>query len=145
VTFAHFAATHIDTTASFAMAQLSDVASLGQWALGSMDFVATSDGNVWRGRSLFDGSDCFVEIRAYPDLGLVDYHVGSLQMRIPRVSIRIVPGDTLGSDDACCIATMTTWRADHVDDDGWIRTCRAHDLEVLLFKAQIETAWNATV
>lgn len=38
---------------------------------------------------------------------------------------------------------MTTWRADWMDDERWNRTCKTHELEVLLFKSQIETDWNA--
>lgn len=143
MTLAHFAATRIDTPASFALAQLSDIVAVGRWALGSMEFIATSVPEVWQGRSLFDGSDCFVDIRAHPDLGLIDYHVGSMMQRLPRVSIRVSAGEDCGIGEAACMAAMTTWRVGHGDDEGWIRTCRAHDLEVLLFKAQIETTWNA--
>jgi hypothetical protein len=30
-----------------------------------------------------------------------------------------------------------------MDDDRWMRTRKTHELEVLLFKAQIETDWHA--
>jgi len=144
VTLAHLAATRIETTAEFAFAQLSDVAAIGKWALGSMNFRSTSLPEVWQGRSMFDGSDCFMEIRAYPELGLIDYHVGSVELRVPRISIRVTSGENWGIGDSACMVAMTTWRADAVDEAGWTRTCRMHDLEVLLFKAQVETIWNAT-
>ena len=124
--------------------QLSDAVAVGRWALGSMNVIATPVQGIWHGRSLFDGSDCFFEIRAHHEHGLVDYHVGSMALRLPRVSIRVTPGETRGMEHDDCTAAMTTWRAAGLDHEGWLRTCRAHDVEVLLFKAQIETAWNST-
>lgn len=139
VTSAYFAATHIDADASFAIDQLSDISAVGRWALGSMDFVATAQPGVWRGQSLFDGSACFVQITSHPALGLIDYLVGSLDDRGLRVSVRVVPA----ASGSGCTAAMTTWRAANLGDADWARSCRAHDVEVLLFKAQIETAWTA--
>ena len=38
---------------------------------------------------------------------------------------------------------MTTWRAGWMDDARWLRTVKSHELEVLLFRAQIESDWKA--
>lgn len=139
---AHLASTRIDTPANFALTRLADARAVGRWALGSMDFEPLGEG-LWQGVSLFDGSTSIVEIVLHRDLGLIDYHVGSREQRVPRVSIRVTSGADWGMGADRCIAAMTTWRAGWMDDERWRRTCVTHETEVLLFKAQIETAWNS--
>ncbi|MDT8853955.1 hypothetical protein RNZ50_02695 [Paracoccaceae bacterium Fryx2] len=138
MTVAYLASTRIDAPLSFVWTHLTDARRVGRWALGSMDFQPAGPG-LWRGQSLFDGSEAIVEVRPHRALGLIDYHVGTLEARVPRVSIRAVAGGDWGQDAGCTLAAMSTWRAGWMDDARWARTCTTHDLEVLLFKAQIET------
>jgi hypothetical protein len=127
----------------FAFAHLSDGRRLGRWALGSMDLAPTGAEGVWMGVSLFDGSPAEVEIRPHPALGLIDFHLGPAGARVPRVSIRVTPGPDWGLPETECLVAMTTWRAGWMDEVRWTRTRTTHELEVLLFKAQIETDWGA--
>lgn len=140
---AHLASVRIDAPADFAFAHLSDGRRLGRWALGSMDLVPAEEPGVWLGASLFDGSAAEVEIRPHVALGLIDFHLGPAGARVPRVSIRIAPGPDWGLTAQSCLVAMTTWRAGWMDDERWQRTRTTHELEVLLFKAQIETDWGA--
>ena len=140
---AHTASTIVDAPLDYVFSQLSDPARLGRWTLGSMDYQPSSVAGVHIGTSLFDGSKSMVEIRPVPELGMIDYLVGSLEKRIPRVSIRLVAGQDWGLSETSCIAAMTTWRAAFMTDERWARTQVTHELEVLLFKEQIETAWKA--
>lgn len=143
MTHAHLASVRLDVPADHAFAALSDGRRLGRWALGSMDLDPTGEPGVWRGASLFDGSEAVVEIRPHPALGLIDFHLGPAGARVPRVSIRVTPGPDWGLPPDSCLVAMTTWRAGWMDDARWDRTRTTHELEVLLFKAQIETAWKA--
>ena len=140
---AHLASVRVDAPAALVFAHLGDGRRLGRWALGSMELKPEVEPGVWRGVSLFDGSEAEVEIRRHADLGLIDYHLGPAGARVPRVSIRVTPGTDWGLPEASCLVAMTTWRADWMDDERWNRTCKTHELEVLLFKSQIETDWNA--
>lgn len=141
--YAHLASVRVDAPSDFALRQLSDGRRLGRWTLGSMDLVPAGEDDVWAGTSLFDGSPAEVEIRLHAELGLIDFHLGASGARVPRISIRVTPGPDWGLPEASCLVAMTTWRADWMDDARWARTVKTHELEVLLFKAQIETDWKA--
>lgn len=140
---AHTASAIVDAPLDFVFSQLSDPVRLGRWTLGSMDYRPSGVEGVHLGTSLFDGSTSLVEIRPHRELGMIDYLVGSLEKRIPRVSIRLVAGAEWGLPEAACIAAMTTWRAAFMTDERWTRTRTTHELEVLLFKEQIEAEWKA--
>ncbi len=140
---AHLASVRVDAPAGFAFSHLSDGRKLGRWTLGSMDLVPAEEPGLWRGASLFDGAPAEVEIRPHPALGLIDFHLGPAGARVPRVSIRVTPGPDWGLPEQSCLVAMTTWRAGWMDDGRWERTRKTHELEVLLFKAQIETDWSA--
>ncbi|MDX5349730.1 MAG: SRPBCC family protein [Paracoccaceae bacterium] len=140
---AHLAATRSDAPAAFAFAHLSDGRKLGRWTLGSMDLEPAGEPGLWRGTSLFDGAEALVEIRPEPRLGLIDFHLGPAGARVPRVSIRVTPGPDWGLPETACLAAMTTWRAGWMDEARWERTRKSHELEVLLFRAQIEADWKA--
>lgn len=139
---AHAASTIVDAPHEFVFAQLSDAGCLGRWALGSMDFRPAGQPGVHIGTSLFDGSESVVEIRPHPGHDTIDYLVGSLEERVARVSIRVLAGTEWGLPPDSSIATMTTWRAAFMSDGRWERTRITHELEVLLFKAQIEANWK---
>lgn len=137
---AHQAAAHVAVPAAFALARLADAGFVGGWALGSMGLSRVGESAVYRGQSLFDGSTAFVEISAQPEIGLIDYHVGTMQARSPRVSIRVVPGEVVGLDAAHCLVVLMAWRVEGTPAERWARTCRAHEAEILLLKGQLETA-----
>lgn len=140
---AHTASTIVEAPLDYVFSQLSDPVHLGRWTLGSMDYQPSGVAGVHVGTSLFDGSKSMVEIKPYRELWMIDYLVGSVETRIPRVSIRLVAGQDWGLAERSCIAAMTTWRAGFMTDERWARTRTTHELEVLLFKEQIETAWKA--
>ncbi|MBC2835747.1 hypothetical protein [Paragemmobacter straminiformis] len=141
--FAHLASVRLDVPFDHAFDCLSDGHRLGRWALGSMDLRPTGEPGLWRGTSLFDGSGAEVEIRPDRRLGLIDFYLGPAGARVPRVSIRVASGPDWGLPETACLVAMTTWRAGWMDDARWQRTCKTHELEVLLFKSQIEQGWKA--
>ena len=139
---AHQAAAHVAVPADFALERLADPGFVGGWALGSMNLSRLGDSPVYRGHSLFDGSEAFVEIDAHPALGLIDYRVGTQEARSPRISIRIVPGGVVGLDEGRCLVVLMAWRVHATPADRWARTCRAHEAEILLLKGQLESAFR---
>ena len=137
----HTVSAHVDVPVDFAFGRCCDPKALGMWTLGSMGFAETGVKGVYRGKSLFDNSETYMEMDIHPDLWLVDFAVGTQEQREPRVSIRLTPGQLWGFDSASCLFAMSTWRAAWMDEDRWQRTCRTHETEAQLFKSQTEIAW----
>jgi len=137
---AHTAAALVLVPAEFALERLSDAVFVGGWSLGSMRLQAVAPG-VYRGVSMFDGSPAHVDIRPQVALGLIDFGVGSAEQRVPRISVRVTPGAVLGHGAAECLVTLTALRAAGASADLWARTCITHEAEILLIKAQLETAF----
>ena len=137
---AHIASALVAVPADFAFGRLADAGFVGGWSLGSMGLTEVAAG-IYRGVSMFDGSIAHVDIRPQPDLGLIDYGVGTLEARMPRIFIRVTPGPVLGRGMGECLVTMTALRAAGADDARWARTCTTHETEILLIKSQLEAAF----
>ena len=90
--------------------------------------------------SLYDGARGWFRIDADRARHIVDYHVGDAASQVPRVAARVIPGPVCGLPATSCYVTLTAWRVAGMDDDRWSRLCAAHEAEIWLIKAQIETA-----
>lgn len=139
---AHMTSALVAVPAEFALARLAQPGFVGGWSLGSMGLQEVAPG-VFRGTSLFDGAEAHVDLRPAPDLGLIDYGVGSAVTRVPRIFIRVVAGAALGHPPASCLVLLVALRASGADAARWMRTCAAHETEILLIQAQLERAWRA--
>jgi len=96
---------------------------------------------VYRGVSMVDGAEGFIEIRPFPELGLIDFAVGSLTVRIPRIFIRVTTGAALGLGDGACLVALHAMRSAQATPEAWARTCTLHEAEILLIKGQLEAAF----
>lgn len=133
----HAAAALVETPADFAFGLLSSADFVGGWSLGSMGLQRVAP-SVYKGRSMFDGSEAYVEIRPVQELGLIDFAVGNENHREPRIFIRVTPSDVLGGASGCCIVSMHALRSTQAAEGAWARTCTTHEAEILLIKAQLE-------
>ena len=136
---AHSVTVRVDAPAAVVFDFLADPIRLGRWSLGCMETRPTVVPGVFTGVSLYDGAQGWLSIEAHRPLLLIDYHVGTLERRTPRISARVVPGADAGLPDNACLATLTAWRTSAMSDDRWSRLCAAHDAEIWLIKAQVET------
>jgi hypothetical protein len=143
-THSHMTSIPVSVPNDFALSRLSCAEFVGGWALGSMGLQPVAPG-VWRGRSLFDGSEAHVEIHASAELGIIDYSVGTEAQRSPRIYIRVTPGVVIGLEPDCCLVALHALRSATASDDRWARTCAAHEAEILLIKAQLERAFAEVV
>lgn len=130
----------IDAPARAVFDFMADPIALGRWSLGCMSTRPADDAGVYTGFSFFDGSQAWFEIDAREDLLLIDYHIGSRERRVPRISARAIPAEVCGLVEGQCYLTLTAWRALAMDDPRWRRLCATHETEIWLIKAQIETA-----
>jgi hypothetical protein len=122
-------------SAQRAYAFLTDGLEVGRWALGSFDARKVGR-NLFRGRSLFDGTE--VLYRPVGDVArlIVDYHVGTKpQALVPRVMARVVPGDTTGRGKGSCLVTLLAWRDVSMSQARWERLVACHDVEIRLVQA----------
>ncbi len=94
-------------TAAYAF--LVDPAALGRWSLGCMDLVHVGSG-IYRGRSLFDGGEGWLSIDGDPQRLVIDYHVGTMDERVPRICARVVPGPVCGLAPSECYVSLLAWR-----------------------------------
>lgn len=138
----HTAGVYIEAPFDFAFDHLCDPQLLGRWALGCMDLKPADTKDVFVGRSLFDDAPVYVAFRPNRELGLIDYLVGDHTHRLPRISIRLVPAALCDLPDGQCAAAMTAWRVNGMSQSRWDQLVKTHELEVLLFKAQIETRFQ---
>lgn len=137
----HCVATRLAVPAGFAFAFLADPLRLGRWSLGCMETEATATPGVYTGVSLFDGSRGCFAVDADPERGLIDYRVGPADRLVRRISARVVAGADAGLTDAACLAILTAWRVQGMEDSRWQRLSAAHEAEIWLIKEQVETAF----
>ncbi|WP_309083809.1 hypothetical protein [Chelativorans sp.] len=138
--YSHSVTALLHVPARIAFAFMSDPIALGRWSLGCMDTRPTGSGDIFSGRSLFDGSEGFFRISADPERLIVDYLLGPPERMVPRISARIVAAETCDLEPSQCYVTLTAWRGSKMDDARWHRLCATHEAEILLIKAQCEAA-----
>ncbi|MBW2064615.1 MAG: hypothetical protein JRJ03_06730 [Deltaproteobacteria bacterium] len=129
----------IAVKAERAFRYLADPEKLGRWALGCFDTKPAGEKVLFKGRSLFDGSETFVRIETDESRLLIDYHVGDPERQVPRIFTRVVPGPNYGSDPGHCLVIMTAWRTRDMSEARWKRLCASHDAEILMIQTQLET------
>ena len=140
---AHAVTAECAVPARRAYAFLADGREVGRWALGS--FGARKVGrNLFRGRSLFDGTE--VLYRPVGDAArlIVDYHVGiDARALVPRIMARVVPGEITGRDPGSCLVTLVAWRDASMSEARWQRLIACHATEILLVQALLGDAPRA--
>ncbi len=139
---AHMICQRVDVPSSLAFDFLRNPTALGRWSLGCMNLQPV-DAGIWCGHSLFDGAPGWLTIDADRQRLLIDYHVGTLDRRQPRISVRVTPGPVCGLPDGCCLVTLSAWRTAEMSDERWSRLCATHDAEIWLIKAQAEAQHSA--
>jgi hypothetical protein len=136
--FAHCVTALVNVPAAKAFEFLADPLALGTWSLGCMRTQAVKAGGPYTGTSLYDDSPASFDVRAHPELLLIDYLVGDAGNLKPRNSVRIIAADTCDLPDAQCYVSLMAWRLARMADDRWAQLCAAHDAEIWIIKARIE-------
>jgi hypothetical protein len=135
---AHAATTMVAVPADTAFAYLSDGLKQSDWTLGSWHREQLEDG-LFRGTSLFDGSDTFVRLCPDANSLLIDYWVGPSPEAMLRVNAaRVVPGPAVGRPEGTCLVTLLKWRTPEQSDEDWARACVTFDTEIHMIKGRLE-------
>jgi hypothetical protein len=134
----HAASAEVAVPAGEAFAYLADGLKQSDWALGSWQREQIGE-RLFRGVSLFDGSDTFVCITSDPAALLVDYEVGPALERMLRVNTaRVVPGPMIGRPEGTCVVTLMKWRTPSQGEQDWRRACVTFDVEIHMIKGRLE-------
>lgn len=134
----HITSIIVKRAADSVIAFMADEKKLHRWSFGTWETEISPDGLV-TGTSIFDGSKLLVRIDADAARFSIDYLIGADPAKlVPRINVRVVPGDRLGLDSGSCVLTFIAWRAAAMDDDRWRRLTASHEFEVVLIKNLIE-------
>lgn len=134
----HITSITVERSAAAVFDFMADPEKLQRWSFGTWETEIAPDGLV-TGTSIFDGTKIFVRIDADRQRLSIDYRLGSDPAQlVPRILVRVVPGQHLGLGTDHCVLTFIAWRAAQMDDGRWRRLTAAHEFEVVLIKNLIE-------
>lgn len=123
-----------------ALALLSTAAGLARWNLGLWHTSEQGPG-LLAGVSLFGGGRGLARVQVDAERGWVDYQVGAdEQALVARIQARVQPGPELGHAEGTCVVTLMAWRTAQMDDARWQRLCAAHEVEIEMIRAALESA-----
>ena len=117
--------------------------NLASWAVGMGEARVHADGLV---EGAFPATKRPIWARIDADMvrGTICFHVGpDRNSLVPRIMIRVVPGDVLDGDPHGCVVSLVAWRQESMDDVRWEGLKSGHEREVLTIKRLIEAAGSA--
>ena len=117
--------------------------NLASWAVGMGEARVHADGLV---EGAFPATNCPIWARVDADMGrgTICFHVGpDRDSLVPRIMVRVVPGDVLDGDSLTCVVSLIAWRQESMDDARWVGLKSGHEREVLTIKRLIEGAGSA--
>lgn len=138
----HCVTAHVRADAEAAFRFLADPIALGGWSLGCMRTRPEGDDGLHTGESLFDGAQGWFRIASDPARLAVDYGVGMPDALKWRIAAQVLRPEACDLPPGTCYVSLIAWRPAGMTDERWRRLCSAHDTEILLIKAQIETGYR---
>jgi hypothetical protein len=136
----HSASIEVHCAVQKAFDYLADGIRQGEWALGSIDRQHV-EGNLFTGRSMFNGAAEFIRVEPDAIRGLIHFSVGPAPEAIkPLALIRVMSGDILGLPNTQCVVSLITWRPYGTPDAIWRRVESSHEAEMFIIKHQLEAA-----
>ena len=140
---AHICSVAVDRPAADAMAFLRAPGNLASWAVGLGEATVHPDGLI-EGAFPETKRPIWARVDADPGRGTICFHVGPRRNAlVPRIMIRVVPGDVLDGDPRTCVVSLVAWRLETMDDARWAGLESGHEREVLTIKRLIEGAAGA--
>ena len=122
------------------MAFLRAPENLASWAAGLGEATVHPDGLV-EGAFPETKRPIWARIDPDPDRFAICFHVGpDRDALVPRIMIRVVPGDDLDGDARTCVVSLVAWRLETMDDARWEGLKTGHEREILVVKRLIEAA-----
>ena len=141
---AHICSVHVACSAAEAMAYLRAPENLATWAVGMGEVTLHGDGAI---EGAFPGTKhpIWARIDADDDRSIICFHLGSdPDSLVPRIMIRVVPGEVLEESARCCVVSLIAWRLASMDDVRWQGLKSGHEREILEVKRLIEARKTAS-
>ena len=112
----HITSIAVEQAADAVFAYMSNPEMLNRWSFGTWETERLSDG-LTKGKSIFDGSETLVRIDADAARLSIDFHLGASPDRlVPRLVVRVVPGEHVGLSAPQSILTFIALRAEGLSD-----------------------------
>ena len=122
------------------MAFLEAPENLASWAAGLGKATVHPDGLV-EGTFPETRRPIWARIDADPARSTICFHVGpDRDALVPRIMVRVVPGEVLDGDARTCVVSLVAWRLETMDDARWEGLKSGHEREILVVKRLIEAA-----
>ena len=138
--WAHICWAAVDCPAGDALAFLRAPEKLASWAVGLGEATVHADGTI-EGAFPATGQPIWARIDADPERSAIWYHLGpDRDSLVPRIMIRVVPGDVLEGDPGTCVVSLIAWRQASMDDARWDGLRSGHEREILELKRLIEAS-----
>ena len=139
---AHICSVAIDRPAAEAMVFLTDPEKLSSWAVGMGETTVHPDGTI-EGAFPATGQPIRARIDADRERSTIHYHLGpDPDSLVPRIMVRVVPGDVLDGNPGSCVVSLVAWRQQTMDDPRWESLKAGHESEVRELKRLIESPEN---
>ena len=122
------------------MAFLRVPENLASWAAGMGDARVHADGLI-EGTFPGTGRPIWARIDVDHDRSTICFHVGpDRDSLVPRIMIRVVPGEVLEGDPRTCVVSLIAWRQASMDDARWDALKSGHEREVLEIRHLVEAS-----
>jgi len=140
--YAHITSVKANCGADKAFADLSNLKRMEEWNLNLSEIEVVAD-TLAKGVIPQTGTTLWVQVQADATTHTIHFFVGGSRKRlVPRIIVRVVSGESLGTTSEQCVISMMAWRLASMDDERWRRLIAAHEYEILQIKTLLETTWT---
>ena len=136
--YAHIASAQVRCGADEAFAYLTSLERMAAWNL-NMSEIEIVENTLARGVVTQTGTTVWVQVQADASTHTIHFFVGGFREQlVPRIMIRVVSGECLGTTSEQCVVSMMAWRLESMDDERWCGLIAAHEHEILQIKTLLE-------
>ena len=137
---AHICSVGVDRPAADAVAFLADPSKLSSWAVGMGETTIHTDGTI-EGAFPATKRPIWARIEVDRARSTIHYLLGpDRDSLVPRIMVRVVPGEVLDGDPRACVVSMIAWRQETMDDARWESLKSGHEREIREVRRLIESA-----
>lgn len=136
--FAHVCSAAVRRPSDAALKFLAAPERLASWAAGMGETTVHGDGAV-EGAFPDTGQPIWARVVVDRDHHAIHYHLGPDRASlVPRIMIRVVPGELVDGDPRGCVVSLLAWRQAGMDDARWQGLKDGHEREILEIRRLLE-------
>ena len=136
--YTHITSAQVSCGADEAFAYLASLERMAEWNL-NMSEIEVVDDALAKGVVTQTGTTVWVQVQADATTRTIHFFVGgSRDQLVPRIMVRVLSGECLGTMAEQCVISMIAWRLETMGDERWCRLMAAHEYEILQIKTLLE-------